>query len=665
MKIYCIFLLVLLAAPAFAAPSLSSYLPPNNSFFGRGNVNFYVNVTTAQTLNSVKLFVISEDAFNSGEPWDTYTMTCAGGPEYNCTKAVSFSIAGTDTLEFFYFEANDTGGVTNLGNTSSYFRFKIDRSPPVITFVRPTNGSFVSGNVSVRVTTSDAISGVNAASLQLSLDNVTWSGMTNSIGYFNSSLQSDNQTITIYVRASDNLNNTGTAAINATVENEKPRLAVTSHSNNSAIKDTVEFSLNVLDSFSGVSGANLTIAGSVSPMACAGSKNATCTISVNTNQFPDNEYNLTFAANDSAGNTNSSRLTVTIGNTKPVIILSPEGYARGAITISAQLTNPASTITGVSLNIAKTGYSNNLTFSCNSQFTSCTHSLDTTQLSDGAYTLTANVSNTANHVVVDTASITIDNTKPSINITSPTSSVSQIFTISATVTDTNHDKNAVTYKIVGSGAMSCVAQDDKLLCTASYDPAPLANGNYNLVVNATDSAGNSDISTKTINVDKSSGSGGGSGSSGGGSGSSSSSGDSGSGSGSSGSGGSGSIAGGSGCGDNVCALSETCSTCSRDCGVCRDGESGSGPSTPGGNPFSSLFSGEGGISAAIASNPLPFAAIGIALIGGAAAIALKKKGFRKPGASKSNKPGGKAEKEKKQKSEKSKKEDVKPFIFGK
>ncbi len=659
-----VLILLLFVLPVVHSAALTDYLPANNSYFGKGNVNFYVNVTTSVTLNSVKLFIISQDAYQSGEQWDTNTMTCTGGPEYNCTKAVSFSIAGTDTLEFFYFEANDTSGITGLGNTTAYFRFKIDRNPPVVTFIKPANGSYVSGNVTVQITATDAISGVNTSSLQLSLDNSTWTNIFQWNGYFNSSAYADNQTLTLYVKASDNLNNTGTTAINVTTDNEKPTLAVTSHSNNSAIKDTVVFSLNVYDSLSGVAGAKLTMAGSDSTMACSGAKNATCTVSVNTKLFPDNPYTLVFTGNDTAGNSKNISLSVTIGNTQPVIILSPDGYVKGTVNVSAQLTNPGGTITGVSLKIEKTGFSSNLTFSCNGGYSSCTHSLNSASYSDGAYTLTGNVSNTLNHTVYDTASITIDNTKPAITITGPTSTVKGTFTISATIVDANPDRTAVTYSILGSGAMSCVV-GATMLCEAQYDSTALSNGNHNLVVAATDSAGNSDSGTKTITVDNSASGGGGGGSGsggsggGGGSGGSGSSGSSGSssagGNGSTGSaGGSGSSSGGGpGCGDNVCSLSETCRTCSQDCGLCRDGEGGTDGTNPDapGNPLASLFgSGEGSLSGAVSSNPLLFAAIGIILVVAGIAIKLRKK-----------RPGTRKQEKKNEK----KKEDVKPFIFGK
>lgn len=638
---------MLLAMPVYAAPTLSNNTPVNGSYFGRGSVNFYVNVTYA-SLNYVRLFLISEDAYMNGEPWDTYDMSCVST---NCTKSVSFSIAGADTLEFFYFEANDSTGIARLGNATHPLQFKIDRSPPVITFVRPVNGSFVSGNVTVEVTATDTISGVNTSAFRLSLDNSTWMGMSNGLGYFNSSYP-NNQTLTVYVLAADKLNNSGTSAINVTVDNELPRLLVTSHSNGMIIAGTVSFTLNVSDSLSGLnsSGAKIKIASSETAMSCSGNKSAVCNISVSTVLYPDNDYNITFTATDVAGNSNSTNLSVTINNNKPSVSLSPEGYAKGTVAVSASLSNPGSMITGVKLKVERSGYSNNVTMSCNQQYTSCSYSLETASLGDGTYTLTANATNTLNQPATDTATITADNVLPVINITGPSSPVSNIFTISASVTDANYDRTRVTYSIVGSGTMSCVvASSTTLLCESQYDPAALSNGDYNLVVTALDLSGNSATGSRTITVSKS-GSSSGSGSS--------ESGTSGSGSGSAGSSGNSGVANGTGsgniiCGDNVCSLIEDCRLCPADCGKCKYGEGGTGGSDGnggGGNPILNLFgSGEGGISATISSNPLLIGLIGIILVAAGVAIKLLRK------------KGPKTEKPKNPKKEKYKAE---PFIFG-
>ena len=634
-----IFLVVFMLLPGVYAASLSNYLPANNSYFGRGNVSFYVNVTSP-SLDYARLFIISEDAYINGEPWDTYTMQCSGNP-YNCTKTVSFAIAGADTLEFFYFEANDSSGVSSLGNPG-FFQFRLDRSPPMITFLAPSNGSYVSGNVTVEVNATDSISGVDASAYRISLDNSTWSSMPSGTGYFNSSAYSDNQTLTIYVRASDTLNNTGTAAVNATVDNEKPRISVTSHSAGATVKGAVSFVINALDSFSGTDKGKLSISGSETTMTCTGARNATCNATVNTVIFPDNAYNVTFSVNDTAGNVNSTNLSLTINNNMPSVTLSPEGYATGTANISASLSNPGSIINGVHLRIERPGYSSNVTMGCNSQFTSCSYLFNTATAGDGVYTLTANASNILDQPATGTAVITADNTNPVVAITGPNSAVSGTFTISAAVNDTNYDKTRVSYTVSGSGTtMSCVvASGSNILCEAQYDPAALSSGNYNLVVTATDAAGNSGSVSKTITVSKISG--------GGSSGTGSSSGSSGS----SGSGSSGNFTPAD-CGNSVCSLSETCSSCAADCGTCRDGE-GNAPGNDGGsgNSIFDIFgSGEGSISDIIASNPVVIAILGVALV--TAGVALKV--LRK-------KPRGiKPEKPKKIRKEK---EKPQPFIFG-
>lgn len=494
---YCllVFLFSVFLPTVNAAPVITDYLPPNNSFFGRGNVNFYVNVTSSVSLSSATVFMISEDALINGEPWDSYAMSCAAN---NCTKTISFAIAGTDTLEFFYFEASDSNGVSYLGNVTVPLRFKIDRNPPIITFARPTNGSFVSSNVTVEVTATDAISGVNLSSLRLSLDNATWSNMTNSIGYFNSSPYSNNQTLTVYVKASDNLNNTGTAAINVTVDNEPPKISIVSHQNNATITGTVTFRINVTDVFSGVGSATVRLGSAEASMSCS----VLCSAAFNTLQLPDNIYNLTFIAYDAAGNSNSSSILVTINNERPIIMLVPEGYTKGAVAVNASLTNPSNIISGVSLKIEKSGtVVRTVQMSCNSQSTFCSHVLDTVALGDGSYTMTANASNILNYTVIDTASLVVDNTKPSITITAP-DFVKGLFTINAEIIDTNHDRTAVNYVIKSGGAMSCVAQDNRLLCNVQYDASSLSDGFYELNITATDHAKNTQTKSKMIGVDK-------------------------------------------------------------------------------------------------------------------------------------------------------------------
>src|SRR3989338_2431983 len=105
-----IFLVMLFSSVSSAAPLLHSYQPANNTFISGGAQTFSINVTD-DNLNSsaVVLYIISLNAYEQGNPWDNHTLSCTGSAdEWKCTKAMSFAIAGSDTVELFYFEANDT-----------------------------------------------------------------------------------------------------------------------------------------------------------------------------------------------------------------------------------------------------------------------------------------------------------------------------------------------------------------------------------------------------------------------------------------------------------------------------------------------------------------------------------------------------------------------------
>ncbi len=191
---------------------------------------------------------------------------------------------------------------------------------------------------------------------------------------------------------------------------------------------------------------------------------------------------------------------MTINNNRPIIALAPEGYAKGTITLSATITNPADIIGSVSLKIEKSGAVSTSTMSCNSQFTFCSYALDTPTLGDGTYIVTANASNILNYAITDSNTIIADNTNPSITIKVP-EFVKGLFTINADIIDTNHDRTAVNYLIKAGGAMSCVAQDNRLLCDTKYDASGLADGFYELNITATDLARNSFTKSQTIGVD--------------------------------------------------------------------------------------------------------------------------------------------------------------------
>jgi len=484
-----------------ATPVLFDQLPKNNSYFGRGSVYFYVNITsTGLDTNNVWLSLTSEDAYLNNESWDNYTMQCSQYATDNwlCTKSVSFSIAGSDTLEFFYFTAKDTD-YGNLGNSTSPLRFKIDRTPPEISFIHPKNYTYVFGNTSINISATDSVSGINTSSAQFSAAGSVWSPMTSLTGYLNTYTYANDQIISVRARAADNVGNYNMSEVNITIDNEIPSLLVTSPVTGSILNDDKLFSVNVSDRFSGVNTTRVTYFINQSyPLVCSGN---VCSSTVKTKNFGDGDYNIPFTVYDNAGNSNSSIVLVTFRNSRPSVILTPKNYVKDDITFTAAIVMPGGIITAVNL-IVNATQSLSTAMSCNPGFTQCTYPFNTKTFTDGIYDLRASASNVLGYDIKDTGTLVIDNTNPEIIIESA-NYTKAILTINVRVNDPNGDSQKVSYTILGvPKLMSCLQQNDVLYCTSQYDFSPLADGPYNITIAATDRLDHATVKSKIIFVDK-------------------------------------------------------------------------------------------------------------------------------------------------------------------
>ena len=506
--------LILLPSVALAAPFLHDPFPSNNSYTGGGTGVISINITDDNlNTSSVLLRIISLNAYQQGESWDVYSMSCAGSPaEWNCTKSLSFAIAGSDTTELFYFEANDTDGIYGgHGTSSNPLRFTLDRNPPVISFASPVNGSYASGNKTIAITVSDSSSGVNSNTVQYSTDGSQWTTMSNSTqtsfsSIWNTTIFSDNQTVILRTRASDIIGNTITERINVTVDNKFPELTIISPSP-MALAGSAELKVNVSDYHSGVDLANVKY--NVGPLngalGCSGTKwNATCTAVLSTSSLSDGNYSLNFTVTDSAGNLRKASVEIKTKNTQPAITISEpanNAFLRGTILIKAALANAEGSVSSVQVSLEKSGNTTANTMACDANFTACNYSLDTALFSDYGYTIKVKAVNSLNADISASIAATIDNTKPAITITQPATDVKGDFDIKADVTDDNVDKSKVAFKLSTSGPLTCTVQTaSKLICSTTFNSKQLADGNYSLGVSAADKAGNSFTASKEINI---------------------------------------------------------------------------------------------------------------------------------------------------------------------
>lgn len=505
--------LALFPSVALTAPFLHDPFPSNNAYIGGGTGVISINITDDNlNANSVLLHIISLNAYQQGENWDTSSMSCAGSStEWNCTKSLSFAIAGSDTIELLYFEANDTDSISgNNGTSSNPLRFTLDRNPPVISFTSPTNESYVSGNKTIAVTVNDASSGVNNNTVQYSTDGSQWTALgnitsTSFSSIWNTTTFSNNQTVTLRARASDVIGNSITEKINVTVDNEIPELAIIFPSPTTLTGDA-QLKVNASDYYSGIDLANVryTAGGLSGALGCAGTKwNATCTAVLSTSSLSDGNYSLKFTVTDSAGNSRNASVEIKTKNTQPTItILEPTNNALiwGNILVRTTLANTEGSVSSAEVSLEKTGNTTTKTMTCNANFTACNYSLDTTLFADGGYTMKVKAVNSLNADISSSIAATIDNKKPTVAITHPTADVKGDFEIKADVIDDNVDKNKVTFALsTSSGPLACTVQTaSKLTCSTTFNSKQLADGKYFLNVSAIDKAGNSFTASKEI-----------------------------------------------------------------------------------------------------------------------------------------------------------------------
>jgi len=519
MKLISIVLIFfLISAIAFAAdstlPSLSDPYPADGSFIHGGDRTFSINITENNLdASTVKLNIKSRDS----EDWDTYNLNCVdrSGTWY-CTATVSLDIVGSDTIEQYYFEANDTSGnYGNYGSIGNPLETTIDINPPSITFQNPTNNSWVSSTETITLLVIDSSSGVDSSTVKYSFDNSTWLSVDSDYhADWDTTTYSDGDSVNLYSKASDDLENIKYEWIRTHVDNENPTLTITTPTSTQTLAGIVNLKITVDDSFSGVDASKIkyVIESTERNMDCVvGDTGYLCDEYLDTTKFSDGTYTLTFYAYDIAGNIYEKSTTVSIDNTHATLsITSPNdnSYVKNQIIIYSKITNPSSEITGVKFKWQSSTSSGSWQqMSCDDNY-NCTITWDTTSLSEGKYTLKLNATGTMDYTISDQASVTIDNTKPKLYIQQPSGVyVNGIFNPKVIVID-EYLVNPTTIKFelegTGSGlvSMNCQLQTQgkKYICGGNYNSSIVEDGTYVLRFVAADHAGNSNSTTKEIIV---------------------------------------------------------------------------------------------------------------------------------------------------------------------
>ena len=336
----------------------------------------------------------------------------------------SMSVDPVDNCTFWftteYYETTSNNWQTRIGSfkLADCGGTPID-NPPTVSVTNPSNGATVSGTVNVTANASDD-NGVTKVEFFVDGTSI---GVDTSAPYaasWNTTSYGDGAH-TVSATATDTASQTGSASVNVTVQNtvvdNPPTVSITSPSNGATVSGSVNITANASDD-NGVTGVEFFVDGA----SLGVDTSAPYSVSWDTTSYGDGAHTVSATATDTASQTGSASVNVTVQNTvasgtmhvsainmsytsqgpnrtvyTAVTIVDENGAPVAGATIDISLAIPgAGTATGSAI----TGADGTATFSYKSKNTG-TYTATVTNVSHSSYTYDPGAN------VVNNASITV------------------------------------------------------------------------------------------------------------------------------------------------------------------------------------------------------------------------------------------------------------------
>ncbi len=437
----------------------------------------------------------------SGIKADTISMTLDG-------VSVSYSYGGASGKVAANFTALADGQHTvtltvsdNAGNQASatQWHFTIDSVPPVLASSVPANNSILkNATPEISLIASDALSGIVAASIVLTVDGLpvahSFDTATGKISFVPATALLDGWH-TITSTASDLAGNSSAASWRIGIDTGSPAISNLSPAPGSLLAvSPAEISATVTDSFSGISESTISI--SIDGNSVQHSfDSATGKVSfAPAGPLSDGIHNVILSVSDNAGNSSTNpQWQFTVDTAPPAISdLAPAdgNISKNSLSaISAKLVDSLSGIKASTILLAIDGTS------LAAAYDSATGILtaNSSALADGWHNISLSVSDNAGNSASATWKIGIDTALPQITNLSPApgSTISQTQPIiSAKLSDSFSGINTTTITFSING-VNIPCSYDSATGTVTATPAqPLQNGTVQVSLAVSDNAGN-------------------------------------------------------------------------------------------------------------------------------------------------------------------------------
>jgi len=449
-------------------PIVSATLSPRNII---GNETVLINLTASDIETPVEKLQLTASVVTPSGKEVSVQLTLV-----DSIFTATFNDTSEEGAYLFFVIVTDSDG----GSAVKVGYFEVDNTAPSVVILSPMDGSVVSGIVNITFVAWDAKL-VNAS---LIIDAGIPVDVTGATSFTLNTTELLDGPHVIKLLASDLAGNDAETSIRIIIDNTPPTVTILTPANGSFVSGAT----NVTFSFSdgNLKSATLLLDGKIISDVTDKTFHLW-----NTTQATDGEHILMLIVTDKAGNSRTFEKTVTVDNTPPTAEIrkpTENSYLRGSYGV---------VIYGydANLDVIELYVNETLVTTWNVSGTH-TYTWDTTV--DGTYPIKLLVKDKAENNITEIVTVIVDNTKPSVSITSPVdgAELSGSVNINFTATDDNLDK--VVLRINN-------ATFDVPFGETSYgwDTTAVGDSTHTIKLVAYDKAGNTNetaIAVTTVNV---------------------------------------------------------------------------------------------------------------------------------------------------------------------